>query len=67
MKRKKELQINNTFQIVENFSGGTCPPRPWRQSCSSKHNHPGKVKVYTPEQIFLYKLKQAKPNTFYGN
>ena len=67
MKRKKELQINNTFQIVEDFSNGACPPRPWRQPNVSKFNQPGRVKVYTPEEVLLYKLKHAKPNTFYGD
>jgi len=67
MKLKRELQINNTFQIAEDFSGGICPPRPWKQNNPPRFNQPGKVKVYTEEEIFLYQLKQMKPNTFYGN
>ena len=66
-KEKKEREINNTYQIVEDFKPGFCPPRPWKRNNVAIRNRPGKVKVYTEKEIFLYMIKNIKATTLCGN
>jgi len=66
-KKRKELQINNSFQILKEF----CPRLPSymapKKSNYPEFNQPGKVKVFTPEEIILYRMKQTKLTTYGGN
>jgi hypothetical protein len=62
MKKMKERQINNSFQIVEEFTKNPCGPfvpRSWKMNNLVKYNQHGPVKIYTEEEIFLYKIRQA--------
>ena len=67
MKKKKECQINNTFQIVEDFERSIYFLPSWRRNNPPQFNQPGKVKIYTPEEIIVYQMKQLKHTTFCGN
>ena len=66
-KKKKELQINNTFQIKEDFKKTLFFFHSWRRNNLSKFNQPSKVKIYTSEEIIVYQMKQLKHTTISGN
>lgn len=62
----KEKTINNTFQILEDLKGlkiRRCLKRSFirkRKSRSSKAQPPGKVKIFSEEEVFLYKIRKYK-------
>ena len=59
----RETQINNTFQIKEEFKQGNpkyfspLPTKP--QRCIHYHGRSGKTKVYTEEQRMLFQMQQV--------
>lgn len=62
MLKLKEKAINNTFQIKEDFETGKIKRSFYRSFgshyCSNKVQLPGKVKVFSEEEVFLYRIKK---------
>ena len=56
----RETQINNTFQIKEEFEQGNpkyFSPLPTKTQRCFSHGRSGKTKVYTEEQRMLFQMK----------
>ena len=62
-----EKQIFNSFQITKEFRSSTWSPRPWGMCIEPRYNRRGRVKIYTEEEIILYRMKQMKHTTLCGN
>lgn len=59
----KERQINNTFQIREDLKTPGIKRSLYHSSTKSRPPRaqlPGKVKVFSEEEVFLYKIKKYK-------
>lgn len=60
----KEKAINNTFQVVEDLKAPEIKKSLYYPSMkmrsSPRAQLPGKVKVFTEEEVFLYKLKKQE-------
>ncbi len=61
MSKLREKAINNTFQIIEEFKlRGSFYASPAKIGSSLKTQPPGKVKIFSEEEIFLYRIKKRK-------
>lgn len=60
----KERQINNTFQIREDLKGLETRKSFYFSSAKSRPplraQLPGRVKVFSEEEVFLYKIRKYK-------
>lgn len=57
----KEKAINNTFQIIEELNlRRNLYTSPIKSRPFLKVQPPGKVKIFSEEEIFLYKIKKRK-------
>lgn len=62
-KKKKETQINNTYQILENFRASKKHRLIYRHTKTtihSSHGRSGRVKTYTSEEIWEYEQEKEK-------
>lgn len=62
----KEKAINNTFQIIEELKGRrNLYTAPIKVRFSLKAQPPGEVKMFSEEEIFLYRVKKRKEKKDY--
>ena len=60
MMTPKEKQIVNSYGILDEFNCSNWSPRPWGRCINPRYKRSSKVKVYTEEEIFVYRMKQIK-------
>ena len=67
MAKLKENQINNSYFIKQKFeqkAKAYHPPQLWRPHHQQTNEPYGKIKIYTEEEIFIYKLQNCSVKEF---
>lgn len=65
MSKLQEIQINNSYFIKQEFkqkAKAYHAPLPMKKQRVHKKGRSGKVRIFTEEEIFLYKMKNCPIN-----